>query len=110
MLILSLLAYSGDTDSEKMRKAFEAVQDSLSNIMGKISILPLNKISFSNLGSALERISSAAPKLKKTAFEACTCCVLFDNVVSKGEAELLRAMAYSFDLPLPPFLPQQHKD
>jgi len=110
LLILSLLAYSGNTDSEKTQKAFEACQDSLINIMGKAPILPLEKICFSSLGKALERIASEEPKLKKMAFEACTRCVLFDKIVSKGEAELLRAVAYCFDLPLPPFLPQHSKD
>jgi len=110
LLILSLLAYSGDTDSEKTQKAFEAGQDSLINITGKAPILPLEKICFSSLEKALERIASEEPKLKKMALEACTRCVLFDKIVSKGEAELLRAVAYCFDLPLPPFLPQQHKN
>lgn len=109
VLILSLLAYSGDTGLEKTRKAFEAGRDSLDKIIEKTQILPLEKICFSSLGSAMERISSAEPKLRKTALEACTHCVLFDKIVSKGEAELLRAVAYSFDLPLPPFLPRHNK-
>ena len=63
------------------------------------------QISFEALHETLSRLTLASPGIKKIVFEACTQCVLFDKTITIEEAELLRAIAYSMDIPIPPFLP-----
>jgi len=65
--------------------------------------------SFSKVEIAISRLSSATPGVKKTILDACAHCVLFDRTVSTVEAEMLRAVAYALDLPLPPFLMNRSK-
>jgi hypothetical protein len=67
-------------------------------------MLPAGKVSFGDLGVALQRFSLATPRIKKTFLDACARCVLHDKHVTLKEAELLRAVAYALDIPLPPFL------
>jgi hypothetical protein len=62
------------------------------------------RIGFETLHQALERISRASFGVKKSIFDACCQCVLFDGTVTTGEGELLRAVAYALDLPVPPFM------
>ena len=67
-------------------------------------MLPAGKVSFSALRVAIKRFSHATPGVKKTILDACAHCVLHDQKVTVEEAELLRAVAYALDIPLPPFL------
>ena len=66
-------------------------------------MLPAGTVSFSALRVALKRFSYATPGVKKTILDACAHCVLHDKKVTVEEAELLRAVAYALDIPLPPF-------
>ncbi len=104
--LLSTLAYAGHSGEPESRQAFSATASVLPKLLKGIEILPFEEISLERLGRVLDRLSEATPKIKKIVFEACAHCVLFDEKVSIEEAELLRAVAYSLDLPLPPFLPQ----
>jgi hypothetical protein len=52
----------------------------------------------------LDRFSIATPVVKKTFLDACARCVLHDEHVTLEEAELVRAVAYALEVPLPPFL------
>ena len=62
------------------------------------------KASFNDLQAALERFAQASFGVREAIFDACSQCVLFDEKVSMSEAELLRAIAYTMDIPVPPFL------
>ena len=68
------------------------------------NMLPAGTVSFSALRVALKRFSYATPGVRKTILDACAHCVLHDKKVTVEEAELLRAVAYAFNIPLPPFL------
>ena len=67
-------------------------------------VQPAGKVSFGALRVALQRFALAAPGVKKTFLDACAQCVLHDEHVTPEEAELVRAVAYALDIPLPPFL------
>jgi hypothetical protein len=65
---------------------------------------PAGKVSLGALRSALQRFAIASPGVKKSLLDACAHCVLHDERVTLAEAELVRAVAYALDIPLPPFL------
>ena len=53
----------------------------------------------------MNRLSLAAPQIKKNVLNACARTVAADGVIQGMEAELLRAIADTLDCPLPPFIP-----
>lgn len=53
---------------------------------------------------ALMELEAASPQLKKEVLAACVASVLYDNQVTRGEAEMLRSIAAALDCPTPPFL------
>lgn len=59
---------------------------------------------FPVVGNAIANFAASSPGVKKTLLDACAYCVLFDQIVTSNEAELLRAIAYALNLPLPPLL------
>jgi Zn-dependent protease with chaperone function len=102
MALLSVLALSGHQDRLVARKAFQAGVAALP-IIRENRELEVD-VSFDRLQKAMERISSASFGVKKAVFDACCQCVLFDGRVAVDEAELLRAVAYAVDIPLPPMM------
>lgn len=60
---------------------------------------------FKDLDGALEKLAASAPPVKRRIIEAAGACVAADGTVGVQEAELLRAVAATLDVPIPPFLP-----
>jgi hypothetical protein len=56
--------------------------------------------------AALNRLMAASPAVKQRVIDACAHTVAADGHVTVSEAELLRAIASTIDVPLPPLLPQ----
>ena len=100
--LLTVLARAGHRDKATAEQAFQAAISGLP-VRGKDLTMPAS-VSFKELNQALNRLAAASAGVKKTAFEACCQGVLFDGTVAIREAELLRAVAYALDIPLPPFL------
>ncbi len=104
--ILSKLAQVGHPTGAGARAAFNSGWAKLHVTDAKWgrNVQPAERVSFSVLRTALKRFSHASPGVKKAILDACAHCVLYDKKVSVEEAELLRAVAYALDIPLPPFL------
>jgi hypothetical protein len=102
--ILSRLAHTGHREEAAARAAFKAGWVKLRIKDSRWDLLPATKVTFRALHVAMQRFSLATPGVKKTILDACAHCVLYDQKVTAKEAELLRAVAYSFDIPLPPFI------
>ena len=102
--ILSQLAHCGHPHEVAARAAFNRGWEILHVKDSRWQMLPAGKVSLGALGVALQRFSVAAPNVKKIFLNACARCVLYDKQVTLKEAELLRAVAYALDIPLPPFL------
>ncbi|MEJ2727344.1 MAG: M48 family metallopeptidase [Deltaproteobacteria bacterium] len=102
--ILSQLSHCGHPHEAAARAAFNCGWEKLHIKDSRWKMLPAGRVSFGALGVALRRFSVAAPSVKQTFLNACACCVLYDKHVTLKEAELLRAVAYALDIPLPPFL------
>jgi Zn-dependent protease with chaperone function len=102
--ILSILAHVGHPDEAGAHAAFNSGWAKLQLKDSRGKILPSGKVSFSALRVAMNRFSLASAGVKKSILDACAHCVLHDKKVTVEEAELLRAVAYALDIPLPPFL------
>jgi Zn-dependent protease with chaperone function len=102
--VLSMLAKAGQKEAQNARKAFDAGFARLKSAgVGKKDLYS-EKVSFKDVDESLDRLSMAAPGIKKLILDACCETVLFDKVVSVREAELLRTAASIMDIPVPPFL------
>ena len=102
--ILSKLAHVGHSEEAAARAAFKSGWAKLHIRDSRWDLLPATKVKFRALHTAMKRFSLATPGVKKTILDACAHCVLHDQKVTAKETELLRAVAYSFDIPLPPFI------
>jgi hypothetical protein len=102
--ILSKLAHVGHPEEAAARAAFNFGWAKLHIRDSRWDLLPATEVTFKALHIAMKRFSLATPGVKKTILDACAHCVLHDKKVTANEAELLRAVAYSFDVPLPPFI------
>jgi len=102
--LLSMLAKSGNKDTQDAAKAFEAGFERIRPTDATYRGSMPETVSFKEVDIALDRLTLAAPGIKRVIFDACCRCVLFDNKVSIPEAELLRATASVMNIPVPPFL------
>jgi Zn-dependent protease with chaperone function len=98
--VLSTIAWLGARDEAGARAALDAGAAAL----GKRGWRPLARdaIRASRLDAALARLDRAAPPLKRRLLEACAACALADGRVVAAEAEVVRAVAASLGLPVPP--------
>ena len=106
MVLISKLALAGQKDRSEAEKAFASAMMMLpvSSGTSKDAFDPPQMIDkpFPDVGAAISRFAAAAPGVKKTILDACAHCILYDRTVTAKEAELLRAIAYCLDLPVPP--------
>jgi uncharacterized tellurite resistance protein B-like protein len=104
-ILLSALAYAGQSEPEKIQAAFLQGAQVLSNAAQcELNLLAENQCDLSQVDAALNRFSQAAPQIKKNVLSACAQTVAADGVIQEMEAELLRAIADALDCPLPPFI------
>lgn len=106
--LLSALAQAGNKDRTSAGEAFRTAVSALP-VREKNMEMPAT-VSFHVLHTSLQRFSQASAGVRKTMFDACCQLVLFDGRVSVSEAELLRAVAYALDIPVPPLLSMAHPE
>jgi hypothetical protein len=105
--LLSFLALAGHQSADAALAAFEWGAAAIGNAAGQLAMLPWESISMPALDTALDRLALLAPNHKRAVLHACARCVAKDREVTVNEAELLRAIADSLDVPVPPLLPGQ---
>jgi Zn-dependent protease with chaperone function len=100
--LLSALAWAGARDEA----GAQATLDAALAVVGVRGwrVLPRDRIAGSRLEAALARLEGAAPPLKARVLEACAASVLHDGVVRAAEGELVRAVAASLGIPVPPLV------
>ena len=98
--LLSALAWLGSRDEAGAQAAVEAGAAAL----GKRGWRPLprDRARASRLDAALASLDGAAPPVKKRLLEALAACALADGHVVPAEVEIVRAVAASLGLPVPP--------
>jgi len=107
-VLLSALARVGQDDTDKVAAAFQQGSQPLAYAaQSEISLVSSEECELSKVNSALNRLSQAAPQIKKNVLDACAQTVAADGFIQEAEAEMLRAIADTLDCPLPPFIPAQ---
>ncbi len=98
-VILSALAYAGQSDPADIQRAFLAgAGDQLSSAR----LLPPQQCMFANFDAALGQLAQAAPAVKRQVLDAVVACIAADGKMTIEENELLRAVASALSCPLPP--------
>jgi Zn-dependent protease with chaperone function len=103
VVVLSKVAAAGHADPKEALAAFNAAMKRIP-VSGAGGRRPLTDAPLEEVGRALSKFAAARPGVKRALLDACAHCVLFDKTVTTSEAELLRAVAYALDLPLPPMV------
>ena len=98
--LLSVLAWLGARDEAAAAAAVDAGAAALG--VSGWRPLPRDRVRATRLDAALLRLDGATPALKKRLLEACAACALADGRVAPAEAEIVRAVAASLGLPIPP--------
>jgi Zn-dependent protease with chaperone function len=98
-VILSALAYAGQSQPSDVQRAFQAgAQD----LLGKASLVPPQQCTFETFDAALNQLAQASPAVKRKILEAVVACIAADGKMTVVENELLRAVAAALACPLPP--------
>jgi Zn-dependent protease with chaperone function/uncharacterized tellurite resistance protein B-like protein len=103
VILISKLAIEGHDDTAAAEKAFASAMMMIPAVNRTAGAAHMVNKPFHAVGKAISNFASSAPGVKKTILDACAHCILFDRIVTVREAELLRAVAYSLGLPVPPF-------
>lgn len=103
VVVISKLATVGHADPGEARLAFTAAMKQIP-VSGTREARQLTDAPLTDVGRAISKFAAARPGVKRVLLDACAHCVLYDRSVATSEAELLRAVAYALDLPLPPML------
>jgi Zn-dependent protease with chaperone function len=107
-LLLSAVAHAGQKEIEAAKRAFAQGTKELDGL--SLSLLPLEHSGLLGVRDSLAKLEKLSPKLKKDLMRALIAASAFDGEVTVGEGEVLRAIADSLGLPMPPFLPGQRID
>jgi Zn-dependent protease with chaperone function len=103
VVVLSKVAAAGHADPKEALAAFNAVMKQIP-VSGVGEKRQLIDAPLEDVGLALSKFAAARPGVKRVLLDACAHCILYDRAVTTSETELLRAVAYALDLPLPPML------
>ena len=101
-VLLSALAYVGNTNEAAARGAFDAGAVELD--LPGVQLVPLKQCNLDSLGRALDELRKIAPRLKRQVLNASAACISADRKITVHEAELLRAVSSTLDCPMPPLL------
>lgn len=103
--VLSALAHIGQREASDAKGAFNAGADELG--LGSIPMSDRNSVKLKAVGEALDELILASPREKQKLIRACAKTIAADGEVTRGEGELMRAVADSLAVPMPPLLPGQ---
>ena len=104
-ILLSALAYAGQEEQSEIERAFgQGAQILAYAAQAGLGLLPAAEAGLAQVDAALNRLSQAAPQIKKNLLSACAETAAADGVIQETEAELLRAIADTLDCPMPPWL------
>jgi Zn-dependent protease with chaperone function len=101
-VLLSVLARAGHPDERGAETAFHHAWRVLD--LPGTRLLDEAEAGFGALDGALDELAEALPKAKRRILEAAAACIAADRQVTVAEGELLRAIAASLGVPMPPLL------
>jgi Zn-dependent protease with chaperone function len=101
-VVLSALAHASSDDPNEAARAFAEGASQLKLVEGKIALLSEADSGLVQLDAALDKLAGASGPIKQRLLMAAAHVVSADGVLLTQEAELLRAVAASLDVPVPP--------
>ncbi len=101
-VVLSALAHASSDDASEAARAFAEGASQLKLVEGRISLLSEAESGLVQLDAALDKLAGASGPIKQRLLVASAHVVSADGVLLTQEAELLRAVAASLDVPVPP--------
>jgi Zn-dependent protease with chaperone function len=101
-VVLSALAHASSDDANEAARAFAEGAAQLKLVEGEISLLSEAESGLVPLDAALDKLAGASGPIKQRLLVAAAHVVSADGVLLTQEAELLRAVAASLDVPVPP--------
>jgi Zn-dependent protease with chaperone function len=104
-VVLSALAHIGQRDAGAARAAFDAGVEQLG--LSGLSMRERKRVDLREVGRSLDKLVQSSPREKKKLIRACAHAISMDGEVTRGEGELMRAIADSLNVPMPPLLPGQ---
>ena len=99
-LVFSVLAYTGHKKEDEAKLAFHAAVELIK--LADLDILPKSEISLSKFDNCIEQLALLKPLLKLDLLKACLSSAMTDEVMTTREFELIRAIADTFNCPIPP--------
>ena len=101
-VVLSALARTSGADETAVAGAFAAGAAQLKLLEGKLALLPPAACGLVQLDDALDQLATTSGPIKQRLLTAAAHIVSADGVILVAEAELLRAIAATLDVPMPP--------
>jgi hypothetical protein len=104
-VLLSVMVHAGGDQPEQAEQSFRLGAAALPPL--GLRLLEPAESGLDRLDAALNRLATVTPKLKRDVLRACALCAGADGEINTDEAELLRAIADTLGVPVPPLLPGQ---
>ena len=101
-VVLSALAHASSDSADEAARAFAEGASQLKLMEGNLTLLAPGESGLVALDGALDKLAGASGPIKQRLLVAAAHVVSADGVVLTAESELLRAIAASLDVPVPP--------
>jgi Zn-dependent protease with chaperone function len=101
-VVLSALAHASSDNAGEAGRAFAEGAAQLKLLEGKLELLSVPDSGLVPLDAALDKLAGASGPIKQRLLVAAAHVVSADGVLLTQEAELLRAVSASLDVPVPP--------
>lgn len=107
--LLSVIAYTDTASDTEAADSIKLANTTLTqtNNTPEATLLPRDRCTLDSLSAALDTLNTVTPRLKRTLLEACALTAAHDHNITTTEAELIRAIADTLSVPVPPLLPNQ---
>jgi Zn-dependent protease with chaperone function len=104
-VVLSALAHASSANADEASRAFAEGAAQLKLVQDRIAFLPEAGCGMGQLDAALGKLATSSGPIKQRLLMAAAHVVSADGVILTEESELLRAIAASLDVPVPPLAP-----
>ncbi len=101
-VVLSSLAHASSGNADEAARAFAEGASQLKLVLGQLRFMNEAESGLVQLDASLDKLATASGPIKQRLLMAAAHVVSADGVVLTQEAELLRAVAASLDVPVPP--------
>jgi uncharacterized tellurite resistance protein B-like protein len=102
-VLLGALAKIDNRSEEQSSRAFDAAARQIGLQLAR----PTTPLSYKSMSEAMDHLSHAQPLVQRQVIQACATCIEADGAVTTQEAELMRVIAETLGVPMPPLLPGQ---